>query len=120
MSFDFKNSNNAVLGMTMQKVICDLYGIVPHKNAIAQFESSYDRIIAKMVLPTIKKIFKVIGFKPVECLTCAPSNSAKETFSPHNFILENGATLSIRTNKSGDKVAPRVVGQCGLERFNEH
>lgn len=120
MSFDFKNSNNAVLGMTMQKVICDLYGIVPHKNAITQFETSYDRIIAKMVLPTIKKIFKVIGFKPVECLTFAPSNSAKEKFSPHNFILENGATLSIRTNKSGDKVAPRVVGQCGLERFNEH
>ena len=117
--FDFKN-NNAVLGMTIQKVICDLYGVKPHPNAVAQFNASYDAGVAKAVLPTIQKIFKSIGCKPVECLTFSPSKNAKETFSPHNFILENGSTLSIRTNKSGDKVAPRVVGQCGIERFNEH
>lgn len=117
--FSFGN-NNAVLGMTIQKVICDLYNIKPSLKAVTQFNASYDANIATTVLPTVKSIFEALGHKPIMCLTFCPSGQAKETFSPHNFILENGSTLSIRTNKSGDKVAPRVVGQCGIERFNEH
>lgn len=117
--FVFEN-NNAVLGMTIQKVICDLYNIKPPQKAIAQFNASYDANIAVTVEPLIQNIFKTIGHRPLRCLTFSPSLRARETFSPHNFVLENGSTLSIRTNKSGSKVAPRVVGQCGIERFNEH
>ena len=113
-------NNNAQIGMTLQKLICDKYGIVPNQWANAQFEASYNKSFADYFNPIIDGIFLKIGLKPIECLTFSPSSKARETLSPHNFLLEGNKTLSIRTNKSGDKVAPRVVGQCGIERFNEH
>ena len=116
----FSNCSNAAFGMTIQKTICDLYGIYPNEKAVAQFNAVYDKNIALQILPTIKSIFESIGLKPIECLTFKPSKSSRELYLPHNFVLEDGETLSIRTNKSGDKVAPRVVGQCGIETFNEH
>ena len=83
--------------------------------------SLYFSIITKNIFSSIvDKIFKQIGHKPTKCLTYAPSNAANETLSPHNFILDDGSTLSFRTNKTGDKVAPRVVGQCGIDTFNAH
>lgn len=112
--------NNAELGITIQKCICDKYRIEPHPNAIKQFESSYNAEYSYNIDKLIDAIFGELGKTPVECLTFAPSKSSKETLSPHNFILSNGASLSIRTNLKGDKIAPRVVGQAGINTFNEH
>ena len=112
--------NNADLGITLQKMICDKYGIELHENAIKQFASNYNYEYEKGLQEIIDDIFNDLMLEPKVCLTYAPSESAIEKRSPHNFILENGQTLSIRTNKSGDKVAPRVVGQCGIESFNAH
>ena len=110
--------NNAFLGMTIQKYICQKYDLPMHPNAVAQFTSSYNKDYEPGLDELTNTIFKDIGTTPTQCLTFAPSAKGKETLSPHNFLLENGATLSIRTNKTGDKVAPRVVGQCGLSVFN--
>ncbi len=110
--------NNAFLGMTIQKYICQKYDVPMHPNAVAQFTSSYNKDYEPGLDGLTNAIFKDIGTTPTQCLTFAPSARGKETLSPHNFLLENGATLSIRTNKTGDKVAPRVVGQCGLSVFN--
>ncbi|MDD7402462.1 MAG: hypothetical protein PUH02_00755, partial [bacterium] len=35
------------------------------------------------------------------------------------FILDNGKTISIRTTKTSDKVAPRTVGQAGFPVLND-
>ena len=35
-------------------------------------------------------------------------------------MLDNGKTLSIRTTKNSDKVAPRTVGQAGFGILNEY
>ena len=110
--------NNAFLGMTIQKYICQKYDVPMHPNAVAQFTSSYNKDYEPGLDELTNAIFRDIGTTPTQCLTFAPSAKGKETLSPHNFLLENGATLSIRTNKTGDKVAPRVVGQCGLFVFN--
>ena len=110
--------NNAFLGMTVQKYICQKYDVPMHPNAAAQFTSSYNKDFEPGLNELTNDIFKDIGTTPIQCLTFAPSTKGKETLSPHNFILKNGSTLSIRTNKTGDKVAPRVVGQCGLSVFN--
>ena len=115
-----KKINNAELGITLQKMICDKYNIKPHTNAVAQFDASYNKEYEQILEPIIKDVFNKLKQKPIECLTYAPSKKPNETYSPHNFILSDNSTLSIRTNISGDKVAPRVVGQCGLDRFNEH
>ena len=118
--FDKTKYNNAAFGLTAQKLICDLYGLPLAKKASLQFEASYCKELKEFLLPVICNIFSEIGLTPKECRTFGPSRNEKEAFYPHNFILENGLTMSIRTNFKGDKVAPRVVGQCGLNTFNEH
>jgi hypothetical protein len=38
---------------------------------------------------------------------------------PHNFLLDNEETFSVRTFKgSGKMFAPKAVGQAGEETFN--
>ena len=110
--------NNAFLGMTVQKYICQKYNVEIPAEAVAQFSSSYNEEYAVGLDSVLEKIFAAIGQEPKVCTTFVPSSKARETLSPHNFTLTNGSTLSIRTNKTGDKVAPRVVGQCGLYIFN--
>ena len=110
--------NNAFFGMTIQKYICDKYSVPMHSKAVAQFEASYNSDYESGLNELTDAVFKEIGQRPKQCLTFTPSPNGKETLSPHNFILTDGTTLSIRTNKTGDKVAPRVVGQCGLPVFN--
>ena len=104
--------------MTIQKFICQKYDVPVHPKAEAQFIASYNKEYELGLDELVNAIIDEIGVAPVQCLTFMPSENGKETLSPHNFVLKNGATLSIRTNKSGDKVAPRVVGQCGLPVFN--
>lgn len=111
-------SNNADLGITLQKIICDKYSLKLHQNAIKQFAANYNEEYKNTLAPIINKIFNEINLFPIKCLTYAPSSNSKEKFSPHNFLLSNGKTLSFRTNKSNDKVAPRVIGQCGINTFN--
>ena len=110
--------NNAFLGMTIQKFICQKYNVPMHPNSVSQFTSSYNKDYEPGLTELTDAVFKEIGKAPKQCLTFAPSEKGKETLSPHNFLLSDGTTLSIRTNKTGDRVAPRVVGQCGLYIFN--
>ncbi len=113
--------NNADLGMTIQKYICDKYALEPCEKAKRQFESNYNSSLEGNISIVVNRIFAEIGFVPVKCVSFLPSEYARETYNPHNFLLSNGKYLSIRTNKSSsDKVAPRVVGQAGIETFNEH
>lgn len=111
--------NNALLGMTIQKYICEKYNISMNKKAESQFQSNYNKKYEIGLNDLTNTIFKDIGSIPVKCLTFSNSINNKETLSPHNFMLKNGNTVSIRTNKSGDKASPRVVGQCGLKVFND-
>ena len=113
-------SNNAELGITVQKIICEKYDLNLHPNAVRQFEANYNPIYKQAASTVIRNIFAELKLAPVKCLTYSPSPKAGENLSPHNFILENGTTLSIRTNTTSGKVAPRVVGQAGIDTFNEH
>ena len=108
--------NNATLGFSIQKLICDRYRIIPNSQvARSNFESSYDVSFRDELEHIIDEIFKKIPFAPVECTT-----SDKDSDGTYNFILENESTLSIRTNLKGDKIAPREVGQAGFEKLNYH
>lgn len=110
--------NNASLGITIQKIVCEKYNLNVHPNAVKQFEANYDVSYRDNAIVLVDNIFKDISQEPKECLTYSPSIKEGEKYSPHNFLLKNGKTLSIRTNKNKDKVAPRVVGQCGIDKFN--
>lgn len=113
--------NNADYGLTLQKIICDYFELPMNRHAHAQFNSSYNADYEGDLIPIIPKIFEDIGSKPVELLTYTSKfTDHKQSTSPHNFLLKSGETLSFRSVKTSDKVAPRTVGQAGFERLNDY
>jgi len=108
--------NYSIIGFSFQKMICNKYSIVPTSNKLQNLFESLELLEDESLISIINKIFNEINLKPEYCttLTVDESNSAV----PHNFILENNSTLSIRTNKKGTKVAPRIIGQAGYSVLN--
>lgn len=107
--------NNETFGITFQYAICEKYEL---ENLI-----SFDRIDNNLLnhfleSKIINKIFS--EKKPIKYLA-----NTKEYTSPyikrcpHNFLLENNQTFSVRTFKGNGKMfAPKVVGQAGDDTFN--
>ncbi len=111
--------NNADYGLTLQKMICDKYGLDINDQAQSQFDSSYNANYEEELKPVIDIIFGRVGSNPRVLLTYSKEmTEEKENTSPHNFLLENNKTLSIRTTKTSSKIAPRTVGQAGLPVLN--
>lgn len=113
--------NNAAFGMTVQKLICDVYDLNPNEWAKRQYESNYDSSFdgVKEIFP---KIFNEIGAKPIKCLAFEEDKENGGAINPHNFYLSNGLTMSVKTTKSrtNSKVAPKIVGQAGYQQLNYH
>ena len=114
------NINSSQFGMTIQKLICEKYNIKIDNHTESQFNSNFREEYKKDIHPIIDQLFKDLKSDPVECTTFKKSLNPGERTLPYNFILKNGKTLSIRTNRKGDKVAPRSVGQAGYEKLNYH
>lgn len=113
------NKNNARVGFTIQKIICDTFGIVPDsKYAVKQFETSFDSKYKAEFDSIVDSVFKALNAKPIKCTTFS-LNKRNEKI-PYNFLLDNNLTLSVRTNMKGSKVAPRNVGQAGYAKLNEY
>lgn len=112
--------NNADYGLTLQALICDRYDLEVNAHAAEQFRSGFNADYVEELTPVCTKIFELVGSEPTKLLTYTREmTNAVQTTSPHNFLLENGKTLSIRTMKSSDKVAPRTVGQAGFPVLND-
>ena len=47
--------NNADYGLSLQKMICEEYGIEINDWAAAQFEANYNKEYVNMILSTMKK-----------------------------------------------------------------
>ncbi len=112
--------NNADYGLSLQKLICDEYDLEVNDWARAQFDANYNDEYREELTPIIPEIFAKVKSNPMYFLTYTQGVvKGKQKISPHNFMLENGKTLSIRTTKTSDKVAPRTVGQAGFSVLNE-
>lgn len=113
--------NNADYGLSLQKLICDYYNIEVNSHALEQFNANYNCAYDNELLPLCSKIFEAVGSRPVKLLTYTSELiNSKQTTSPHNFLLEDGKTLKVRTNKGSDKVAPLSVGQAGFKVLNDY
>lgn len=114
--------NNADFGLSLQKHICEEYEIHHICDyAVSEFKSNYNSSYEPELEAIRKKLFDTLGLKPIECLTYTKEIiNSKEYSSPHNFLLDNGKTLSIRTTKTSDKVAPRILGQAGFPVLNDY
>lgn len=113
--------NNADYGTSLQKLICEQYDLDINAHAFEQFKANYNKAYDKELLPLCTRIFKAVGAEPVKLLTYTTELvNSKQTTSPHNFLLADGKTLSVRTTKGSDKVAPRTVGQAGFAVLNDY
>ncbi|MEE3411069.1 MAG: hypothetical protein VZQ47_01220 [Treponema sp.] len=113
--------NNSDFGLSLQKHICVTYEIKKIPGyAIKEFNANYNNSYESELEMIRKKIFDTLRVKPVECLTYKKEIiNDREHNSLHNFLLKNDKTLSIRTTKTSDKVAPRVLGQAGYQVLND-
>lgn len=115
------NFNNADYGITLQKLICEEYNLDVNATAKQHFISNYNNQYEEELRLVAQNIFKQIGLKPVRLLTYTKESiNNKQTTSPHNFLLSNGKTLSIKTTKSSNKIAPKTVGQAGYKVLNDY
>lgn len=114
------NFNPSKYGLTLQKLICDYYDIEINGVAAKQFNSNFDASVALELTPLLAKIESVLDSKPIKLLTYTLDyTDDKQTTSPHNFLLANEKTLSLRTTKSG-MIAPKTVGQAGFDTINRY
>ena len=112
--------NNADYGLSLQKKICENYAIKINEWAAAQFEANYNPEYEEEFEILIPLIFETVKSAPDKLLTYTKEMvGKKQNTSPHNFLLKNGKTFSIRTTRTSDKVAPRTVGQAGFPILNE-
>lgn len=112
--------NNADYGLSLQYKICNAYALKINEWAQKQFDDAYNDEYKENIEEIIPEIFNKLGDKPVRLLTYSQEfTKGSATTSPHNFLLKNNKTLSIRTTKTSDKVAPRTVGQAGFPILNE-
>tara|TARA_B110000008_G_scaffold279584_1_gene327337 strand:+ start:238 stop:1665 length:1428 start_codon:yes stop_codon:yes gene_type:complete len=108
--------NNETFGMTFQHAICKEYKLESNISSSRIDEKLLNSFIESKV---IKKVFKGKS-KPIKALYKSKEFTSKNVKRcPHNFLLENNETFSIRTfNKSNKKFAPKIVGQAGDRTFN--
>lgn len=108
---------NETFGITLQYAICVQYDL-EHNLSIHRIDDKlFNEFLAK---DFIIKIFNDIKSIPIEFLSTSKKYTSNHiTRCPHNFLLENGNTFSVRTFKGNGKMfAPKVVGQAGDETFN--
>ena len=113
--------NPARYGLTLQYMVCQTYSLEINETAKRQFKANFDSDYAYELRPIIKDIIKQVGSKPVKLLTfTSEMTDDRQVTSPHNFLLANGQTLSLRTTIGTGMVAPRTLGQAGFQTLNRY
>jgi len=107
-------TNTEELGMTAEKVICDLSGIdslhIEHR-ANTELEKEIKPVMRDALeeLPDIK-----------ESVGQEKGEKGGLTKNRSDFKCENGETIEVKTTKSSWKLCPHKCGQPGDETFDEY
>ncbi|MGM1055433.1 MAG: hypothetical protein ACQEWG_06065 [Bacteroidota bacterium] len=109
--------NNETFGITFQYAICKKYEL---ENNISLERISENTLLEIEKSGIIENLFGTS--KPVEFLTFSQQYTSEFVKRcPHNFMLSNGNTFSIRTFSGKNKMfAPKIVGQSGDKTFNHY
>ena len=102
--------NNEKIGISAEIAIADAFNIVVDNR----YRTRGDKEIITLLQRDILNIFFEENI-PI------PSKHVAEDQNPIDFILENGETLSVKTNKRQlGKVAPQIIGQPSDETYFSH
>lgn len=106
--------NNESLGVTAEKVICDLSGIdssILIGRSVPELEDAIKPYLEK-ALKELPPIVKYVGQER--------GVRGGQSKSPIDFYFEDGRTLSVKTNKTNKKVCPSKCGQPGNVTFDQY
>lgn len=108
--------NNETFGMTIQYAICLHFEI---ENDISIDRIDYKLLDSFIESQVVSKIFKSKP-SPIEYLTSSKKfTSPFIRKCPHNFLLENEESFSIKSFRGKNKMfAPKVIGQSSWRVFN--
>ena len=102
------NTNNETFGITAEKVVCDLFGLVYPEHIIYR---SSDKMETEL-LPCIRQFFEENSLLEVIEHIGYRNGCA-------DFRLTDGQTLSLKTNKAKHgKVCPQNIGQISRNKFD--
>lgn len=104
-------TNTETLGMTAEKVICDLFNLEREEH----LNSRSSRDLEIEVLPAIKEAFKTLPYA-IEHSGSKSGERGAQSKSSYDFVLQGNKTLSLKTNY-GKKVCPPEVGQPSQKTF---
>lgn len=106
--------NNESLGITAEKVICDIYGI-DSSILIGRSIPALEIQIKPYLIEALSKL------PPIESYVGQDrENGGGQAKSPIDFIFKNKKTLSVKTNKTNTKVCPSNCGQPGNQTFDRY
>jgi hypothetical protein len=102
------------LGVSAELATCLEFGLAHPGHLVARA----DQALVAALRPVIREAFREIG--PPSTFTGAdPGARGGASKSAHDFVLNGGATVSLKTNL-GKRVCPPEVGQPGRETFLVH
>ena len=99
--------NTETVGMTCEYAICDIFFLQTPPNLRSRINIDLKEKITPILDETISKYFNIteyIGYK----------NGVVD------FVTDNNKNISIKTNTSGNKVAPQAIGQASKKKFCEY
>jgi hypothetical protein len=91
--------SNETFGMTVEKIICNTYTL---KNNIKDYRVSKKILNNETIYTTLQNFIRSLFHDHPKPIKYTGENS-----NPVDFELENGKTLSVKTNTSDSKVAPQ-------------
>lgn len=109
-----KQINNETLGMSAEKVICDLYSLERPEH----LNKRSSKTIEKQIEWALKEATEQLPM-PIEHSGSTKGSRGGSSKSSFDFILEGKKTLSLKTNW-GRKVCPPEVGQPSAATFTNY
>lgn len=109
-------TTNETLGMTVEKVLCDLSGLDSSSFAHRSLPEWENKMVPtlRMALTKLPRLVQHVGDEAGE--------RGGQSKSPVDFLGASGETISVKSNirKSGGKVCPPEVGQPGMEVYSHY
>lgn len=116
-----KKINPSILGSTLQLAIAKKYKLKLNKKTKNSLTSNFNKHLSRELQDTINEIFTKLKSVPEKFDTFEKIKNINKKYSTDGFVLKNGKTIMLRTNiNKGEKTAPKVVGQAGYPKLNEH
>lgn len=102
--------NNETYGISLEVAIADAFDV----EVNGDYRERADEMVVENAIPVVLSLFE-------EYELPYPADHVAEGQNPIDFILEDGTTLSVKSNFDGlGKAAPQVIGQASAKTWYEY